>query len=106
MEARIRSFLQAQKNLTLCTAVDHIPHCASCFYSFEEKIHFLFFKSGRETQHILNAFQNEAVAGTVVPDRMKTGTIKGIQFTGGSGSFMTTFWRARIETIMRNFLLH
>jgi len=47
-----------------------------------EKEAMLVFKSDRSTNHITQALLNDKVAGTIVPDLYKTGTIKGIQFTG------------------------
>ena len=82
MEQNIQEFLESEKNLAFCTAVENSPYCASCFYAFEKENKFLVFKSDRKTQHIVNALINDRVAGTVTPDIQKTGTIKGIQFTG------------------------
>lgn len=78
----MESFMESQKNLTLCTAVDNAPHCASCFYAYVSEGHFVVFKSDKKTQHVYNAFINDKVAGTIIPDIDKTGTIKGIQFIG------------------------
>lgn len=82
MDKRIESFIEGQKNFTLCTSNDNIPGCASCFYAFVGNQNFLVFKSSRETLHIVNALKNNKVAGTIIPDISKIGTIKGIQFTG------------------------
>ena len=41
-----------------------------------------FSKSVKETKHITSARINNTVAGTIIPDISKIGTIKGIQFTG------------------------
>jgi uncharacterized protein len=82
MEKKIQSFLDAEKNLTFCTSNANEPYCASCFYAFDRDENILIFKSERMTQHIVNALLNDKVAGTITPDIHKTGTIKGIQFTG------------------------
>lgn len=82
MDKKIESFLESQKNLTLCTSVDNTPHCASCFYAYVSEGHFVVFKSDRKTKHICNAFINDKVAGTIIPNIDKIGTIKGIQFIG------------------------
>ena len=82
MDKKIQSFIEGQKNLTFCTAVDNIPQCASCFYAFIEEGDFVVFKSDNKSTHISNALINDKVAGTIIPDLDKTGTIKGIQFTG------------------------
>ncbi len=86
MDKKIVSFIESQKNMTLCTAVNDSPYCANCFYAYLESDNLLVFKSARETLHICNALLNNNVAGTIIPDVSKIGTIKGIQFTG---KFMT-----------------
>ncbi len=82
MDKKIESFIDGQKNLTFCTCVDNIPQCASCFYAFVPEVNLLVFKSDEKSKHISNALMNDKVAGTIIPDLDKTGTIKGIQFTG------------------------
>ncbi len=82
MDKKIQSFIEGQKNLTFCTAVENIPQCASCFYAYLPEGNFIVFKSDEKTIHISNALINDKVAGTIIPDLDKTGTIKGIQFTG------------------------
>ena len=82
MEQKIISFIDGQKNLTFCTSVENIPQCASCFYAYMAEDNFIVFKSDEKTIHISNALINHKVAGTIIPDLDKTGTIKGIQFTG------------------------
>ena len=82
MDKKIESFINEQKNLTLCTTIDNNPYCANCFYVYSGEDNFLVFKSDRTTKHIANALINDNVAGTIIPDISKIGTIKGIQFTG------------------------
>lgn len=82
MDKRMSSFIQEQKNLTFCTAVNNEPYCANCFYAFISEENVLVFKSSDTTQHILNALANNSVAGTIVPDLRKVGEIKGVQFAG------------------------
>ncbi len=82
MDKKIQSFIESEKNLTFCTAVDNTPQCASCFYAYITEGDFIVFKSDPKTKHISNALINEKVAGTIIPDLDKTGTIKGIQFVG------------------------
>lgn len=82
MDKKIQSFIESQKNLTFCTAADNIPYCASCFYAYEREDNFIVFKSDKKSKHIVNALINDKVAGTIIPDVDKTGTIKGIQFIG------------------------
>jgi uncharacterized protein len=82
MDKRIRKFIGEQKNLTLCTCENNVPYCASCFYAYNEDTHTLIFKSSPNTRHIEMALRNDRVAGTIIPDIGKVGTIKGVQFTG------------------------
>jgi uncharacterized protein YhbP (UPF0306 family) len=82
MDKKIQSFIESQKNLTFCTAIDNAPYCASCFYSYVLEGNFIIFKSDKKTTHIANALINDKVAGTIIPDLDKVGTIRGIQFTG------------------------
>lgn len=82
MDEKIQSFMENQKTFTFCTAVDNTPHCASCFYSYISEGNFIVFKSDKTTQHIVNALSNDKIAGTILPDVDKIGTIRGIQFLG------------------------
>lgn len=82
MDEKIQFFLDGQKNLSFCTAVDNTPYCASCFYSYVSEGNFIVFKSDKNTKHIANALINDKVAGTILPDVDKVGTIRGIQFSG------------------------
>lgn len=82
LDNAILSFIQSQSVLTIATCVQGIPSCATCFYVFSEKYNALIFKSNRDTKHILEALQNNNVAGTIVPDKSEVGKIKGVQFSG------------------------
>lgn len=82
MNDSIRTFIQKQKNFTLCTAVNNVPYCASCFYAFLNDNNYLVFSSKKESKHIADALLNNMVAGTIIPDISKLGLIKGIQFSG------------------------
>lgn len=82
MDVAIVSFLQSATNLTVCTCSNEIPHCANCFYAWNEKMNVLIFKSYEETRHIQEALKNNQVAGTILPDKLEKAKIKGIQFSG------------------------
>ena len=82
MDNKISSFIEGQKNLTFCTSTNNNPYCASCFYAFMNENNYLVFMSDKDTRHIAAALINDKVAGTIIPDIGKRGTIKGIQFTG------------------------
>lgn len=78
----IENFIQSQTALSIATSTNDIPYCATCFYAYAEEKQALIFKSGKETQHIMAALQNKQVAGTILPDKLVTGSVKGIQFNG------------------------
>ena len=82
MDKRIHSFIDEQKNLTFCTSVNNQPYGANCFYAFVEEEKLFVFKSDKTTKHISDALINEKVAGTILPDISKTGTLRGIQYVG------------------------
>ncbi len=82
VDKRIVSFLQAQTVLTMATSADNIPYCAACFYAYSEKHNCLVFKSSSDTAHIVQGLNNRRVAGSVLPDKLITGKVKGVQFAG------------------------
>ena len=82
MDKKIQSFIESQKNMTFCTALDNVPYCASCFYAYTSEGNYIVFKSDEKSKHIINALSNNKIAGTIIPDLDKIGTIRGIQFTG------------------------
>jgi len=82
MDKRIVKFLKTNKVLTIATAVDNKPYCASCFYVFDEENKLLIFLSDKKTKHIYNALINEKVAGTINQSINVISKIKGIQFKG------------------------
>lgn len=82
MDKKISAFIKAQTALTIATAVDSIPYCATCFYAYLEEENLLVFKSDAETRHISDALINNNVAGSILVDKTEIGKIKGIQFNG------------------------
>lgn len=82
VDKRIVSFLQSTTVLTLATSEGNVPYCAACFYAYSEKYNSLIFKSSADTLHIIQGLNNRYVAGAVLPDRLVTGKVKGIQFAG------------------------
>ncbi len=82
MDANIAAFLKDQSVVTIATSVQDTPYCASCYYAYIPGDELLVFKSDSDTKHIEDALKNNIVAGTVLPDKLITAKIKGIQFTG------------------------
>lgn len=68
--------------LTIATAVDREPWCASCFYVYLEDENALVFTTDLTTRHGHEFLVNSLVAGTVVLETWITGKIRGIQFQG------------------------
>ncbi len=68
--------------LTIATAVDGEPWCASCFYVYLEDENALVFTTDLTTRHGREFLVNSLVAGTVVLETWIIGKIRGIQFQG------------------------
>ncbi len=82
MEKRIRDFINNNKVLTMCTSVENMPYCASCFYAFDEINNLLIFSSENHTKHIQQAIANTKVSGTINTENKTIAKIQGIQFLG------------------------
>ncbi|RXF71717.1 hypothetical protein [Arcticibacter tournemirensis] len=82
VDKRIVAFIQSQSVLTIATSANNMPYCATCFYAYSENANALVFKSSAETTHIAQGIENRHVAGSVLPDKLVTGKVKGIQFSG------------------------
>lgn len=78
----IADFLKAQTVFTLATCEDDQPHCSTCFYAYSEQYNMIVFKSSEKTEHIRQVLLNNLVGGSVLPDKLQTGKIKGVQFKG------------------------
>ena len=79
---KIISFLIQHTVLTLATCSDTIPHCSNCFFAYEEENNLLIFKSKKDTDHIRHGLENKNVSGSVLPDKLNSAKIQGIQFNG------------------------
>ena len=82
IDSRIIRFFRKHHVLTIATAVNDEPWCASCFYVYLEKENLLVFTTDNETRHGSEFRKNHLVAGSVVLETMVTGKIRGIQFQG------------------------
>ncbi len=81
-EGRIWSFANKQTVLNIATYSDGESWSASCFFAFEKTHKLLVFKSDKDSRHIREALAQRRVAGTILPDKLKVGKVKGIQFQG------------------------
>jgi uncharacterized protein YhbP (UPF0306 family) len=82
IDSRIIRFFRKHHVLTIATAVENEPWCASCFYVYLEQENALVFTSGLDTRHGQEFLRNRQVAGSVVLETMIIGKIRGIQFQG------------------------
>lgn len=82
VDNRVVSFLQAQTALTLGTCADNIPYCSACFYAYSAADNVLVFKSSESTSHTQQGLANERVSVSILPDKLITGKVQGIQMAG------------------------
>ncbi len=79
----IIKYIEKQTCATIaCLNNDGAPHCFNCFYAFDASSGILCYKSSEETRHTQLLYKNKAIAGTILPDRLKTMMVQGIQFSG------------------------
>lgn len=83
MDKRISRFIKGQKVATICClAADNKPYCFSCFYAFDEKKMQLYFKSDPKTLHMQMLREKPFVSGSILPDKLNTAALQGVQFSG------------------------
>lgn len=82
MHPSIVAFLKKHHLLTLATAQNSTPYCASCFYAFLEETVSFVIATDMTTRHGREALNNNSVAGTVAKETSVIGKIQGAQFTG------------------------
>lgn len=83
MNEKIIRFLQQQTCATICL-LDQLgsPYCFNCFYAFNYEQGLLYFKSSADSYHSRLMKTNTQIAGTILPDKLNTLLIKGVQFNG------------------------
>ena len=83
MNKTIIQFLCEQNCASICCIDEEgRPYCFSCFYVFNSKQALIYFKSSVNSHHAGLMKKNPFIAGTVLPDKLNTLAIKGIQFEG------------------------
>ncbi|MFZ1799760.1 MAG: hypothetical protein WAU24_07830 [Chitinophagaceae bacterium] len=83
MNDRILGFLKKQTAASICCVNEmQEPYSFSCFYCFNSKENLLYYKSNLTAYHSQILLQNPKVSGTIMPDKLNTLAVKGIQFTG------------------------
>ena len=83
MNESIIRFIQRQTCATIC-CIDELgnPYCFSCFYAFKHESGLLYFKSSASSHHAMLMKKNPVIAGTILPDKLNTILVKGLQFEG------------------------
>jgi len=83
MNEDIINFIRKQTCATIsCINENGKPYCFNCFYAFNNEQGLLYFKSSADTYHSKSIIKNSAIAGTILPDKLKTLLVQGIQFEG------------------------
>jgi len=83
MNEIIIQFIQKQTCTTICCVDEQgKPWCFSCFYAFNCKEGLLYFKSSADSHHSALIKKNPFIAGTILPDKLNTLLVKGVQFVG------------------------
>lgn len=83
MNEIILHFAQNQKVATICCInEDGNPYCFSCFFLFNSEEYLLYFKSSPASYHVGLMIKKPVVSDTILPDKLNTLAIKGIQFEG------------------------
>jgi uncharacterized protein YhbP (UPF0306 family) len=82
MDQHITDFMTQQTVMTIATSNEGVPHCAMCFYVLVADLNMIVFKSKPTTNHVVQAQQNNIVAGSILPDKLNPGKTSGIQFNG------------------------
>ncbi len=76
-------FLNQNKVITVCLVDNkNHPYCINCFYVFDENSKCLIFKSSHGTYHQGLIKDSASVSGTILPEKIDTLKLRGIQFTG------------------------
>lgn len=83
MNKTIIEFIEKQTCASICCA-DALgnPYCFSCFYVLNSNDGLLYFKSSGSSKHAGILQQRQAIAGTILPDKLNKLMVKGIQFEG------------------------
>ena len=83
MDPRIIHFLDNQKAASICCLdAEQHPYCFTVFFAFDAERQLLFYKSSANSYHGHVMEAGDKVAGTILPDKLNTLAIKGVQFTG------------------------
>ncbi len=83
MDTAITDFLSKQTCANICVNDnDGNPYCFTCYYAISVERGLLYFKTSDDSNHFQFMKRNKLVAGTILPDRSKTGEVRGVQLRG------------------------
>lgn len=83
MNGIIVNYLEKQTCASVCSVNEEgKPWCFSCFYVFNSKEGLMYYKSSLDTRHSGVIKNNSFVSGTILPDKLNTLMVKGVQFEG------------------------
>lgn len=83
MKDRIADFIKKQRVATVCCIDEKKqPYCFNCYFAYEESEQLIAFKTSPHTYHAANMLINPTVAGTILPDKLSTVHVQGVQFEG------------------------
>lgn len=88
MIEKISDYIKEQSCANVC-CVDEFakPYCFNCFYAYNAADQLLYYKSSTDTKHSGILFNNPAIAGTILPDKLNKLQVRGLQFEGEVLSF-------------------
>lgn len=85
MDQRIKKFISAQTCATICYVnAEGNPSCFNCYFAFNSEEGLIYYKSSPNSQHSVNILSSPNIAGTILPDKLNTLQIKGVQLEGVS----------------------
>jgi len=76
----VNGFLSRNNVMTVCTAMDGIPWCASVYYVHQADTFYFF--SSSDSRHIRQAVTNPRASAGVSPDSDNWQSIQGVQMSG------------------------
>jgi len=81
MDQRILKFLQQHHCMTICSSVDNMPWCCSCFYVYSEELNMFIVLSDTNTRHALEWKLNNNVSVCIALETKIIGKLQGVQIT-------------------------
>lgn len=89
--------------LTLATAINNVPYCASCFYAYDEENNSFIFTSDHKTRHAQEMLANSNVAAAIALETTMIGKIRGIQICGSVSELKEKEFKLAKKTYLHKF---